>query len=354
MFIQGIGTATPPYRYSQRECWDAFTRSPYLEQLSSRSQAILRKVLSSDNGIETRHFAMSELSQAFSLDPNTLHRRFADNAPALAAEAARKAMEHAEAGSAEIDALIISTCTGYVCPGLTSYVSEKLGLKSGAALADLVGHGCGAALPNLQLANSLITARHAKRVLSICVEICSAAFYVDNDPGVLVSACLFADAAGAVILGDRPGKQIPSVEWTRYRTLLNPRDRDLLRFETRNGMLRNILDKSVPVVVVEHVREVLREILREGNKSKTDIAEWILHSGGRDVLAALQSGSGLGIPAEKLRWSAEVLRENGNISSPSVIFALEKALRNDSDGTWFLSAFGAGISCHGALLEVRH
>jgi alkylresorcinol/alkylpyrone synthase len=69
------------------------------------------------------------------------------------------------------------------------------------------------------------------------------------------------------------------------------------------------------------------------------------------VLAALQTG--LAVPVEKLQWSASVLRENGNVSSPSVIFALEKALRAKAPGgLWLLSAFGAGISCHAALLEV--
>src|SRR5687768_5470403 len=147
MFMQAVGTATPLHKYSQRECWELASRSPDIARLSSRSQAILRKVLTSDNGIQTRHFVMERLEEAFSLDPNTLHRRFADNAPKLAAEAARKAIEQAGVFIADIDAAVISTCTGYLCPGLTSYVSELLGLKPNVYLADLVGHGCGAALP---------------------------------------------------------------------------------------------------------------------------------------------------------------------------------------------------------------
>lgn len=352
MFVHGIGTATPPHRYSQRECWDALTRSPYLEKLSSRSQAILRKVLTSESGIETRSFAMAKLEEAFSLDPNILHARFADHAPALAANAARRALDQAACTAQQIDALIISTCTGYLCPGLTSYVSELLGLRPGIQLADLVGHGCGAALPNLQLGHALLGSGQARRVLSICVEICSAAFYVDNDPGVLISACLFGDGAGAVVLGSAPAPApARSLEWRAFTTVLNPRDRDLLRFETRNGMLRNLLDKTVPVLVVEHVREVLQELLASTGKSQDQISEWILHPGGRDVLVALQAG--LGIPAVNLRWSADVLRRHGNVSSPSIIFALENALQNGaSPGTWFLSAYGAGISCHGAFLSV--
>jgi predicted naringenin-chalcone synthase len=352
MFIQAIGTATPPHRYTQRECWDAYCSSPYLQRLSSRSQAILRKVLSSDNGIESRHFAMHELQEAFACDPNTLHRRFADNAPVIAAEAARKALVRAEQTAEDVEALIISTCTGYLCPGLTSYVSELLGLRPSTYLADLVGHGCGAALPNFQLARSLLNSGHARSVLSICVEICSAAFYIDNDPGVLISTCLFGDGAGAVLLSKEPPKNIRTARFLNFASVLNPKDRDLLRFETRDGMLRNILDKSVPVLVVEHVREVLTRLLTDHKITKDTLTEWILHAGGRDVLLAIQSG--ISLAPENLRWSAEVLREYGNISSPCVIFALDKALSQDARaGTWLLSSFGAGISCHGALLDVQ-
>ena len=352
MFIQGVGTATPPHKYTQRQCWETLQASSYLPNLSSRSQAIIRKVLTSDNGIDTRSFALANLDEAFSLDPNTLHRRFATNAPILAADSARKALQQAGISVAEVEALLVSTCTGYLCPGLTSYVSEMLGLRPEIHLADLVGHGCGAALPSLQLANALLKSGQAQRVLSICVEVCSAAFYLDNDPGVIISACLFGDGAGAIVLGNSPASNLPSLRWVGFETILNPKDRELLRFETRDGMLRNVLDKSVPVLVVDHVREVLNRLAARFGGDRLEIAEWILHSGGRDVLVALQSG--LGIPAEKLRWSAAVLREFGNVSSPSVIFALERALQGQADpGLWFLSSFGAGISCHGALLEVR-
>jgi predicted naringenin-chalcone synthase len=347
MFIQAIGTATPPFRYTQKECWEAYCASPYLSRLSSRSQAILRKVFASENGIETRHFAMGNLQEAFSCDPNTLHRRFADNAPGLARQAAELALSNARTTASEIDALIISTCTGYLCPGLTSYVSELLGLRATACLTDLVGHGCGAALPNLQLGRALLASGDAKTVLSITVEICSAAFYVDNDPGVLISTCLFADGAAAMVLRNEPPAHGRPVRLLDFASVLNPRDRDLLRFETRDGMLRNVLDKSIPVLVVDHVRDVLDGLTR---KRPEQIDKWILHAGGRDVLLALQAG--MQIPSEKLRWSSEVLREFGNVSSPSVIFALQKALREAPGGRWFLSSFGAGISCHGALLDV--
>lgn len=351
MFIAGVGTAVPPQRYTQRECWDAFCRSPYLDKLSSRSQAILRKVLTGDSGIQTRHFVMRDLTEAFAIEPNILHQRFAQNAPALAAQAARNALANAGVEAGEIDALIICTCTGYLCPGLTSYVSELLGLRETTFLFDLVGQGCGAALPAMNMGEALLCSGKAERVLVVAVEICSAAFFVDNDPGVLISNCLFGDGAGAVILQKQRAAR-RAVEWRHFTSHLNPKDRDLLRFELHHGMLRNVLDKSVPVLVVEQLRLVLQHLERAGGVPQENIRGWILHAGGRDVLLAIQTA--LQVPSEQLRWSSEVLRDNGNVSSPCVIFALDKALAaNAPGGTWLLSAFGAGITCHGALLDVE-
>src|SRR2546423_540474 len=92
--------------------------------------------------------------------------------------------------------------------------------------------------------------------LPLCVEICSAAFYLDEDPGVLISACLFGDAAGAMVCSSEASGTRP-LRWLGWQTSLDPKNRDLLRFEQRHGMLRNVLDKSVPFLVVEQAREVL-------------------------------------------------------------------------------------------------
>ena len=67
MFVSGLGTATPPNRYTQLQCWDALVASGHLERLTSRSQAILRKVLRGNNGICSRYLAFDDLSEAFDL-----------------------------------------------------------------------------------------------------------------------------------------------------------------------------------------------------------------------------------------------------------------------------------------------
>ena len=351
MYLSGMGTAVPPLCITQAECWEAFQRSPQLDGLNSRSQALLRRVLLGQNGIATRHIAVTELDEAFVLTPDALHGRFAHHAPRLATEAAQRALAAARLTAADIDAVLISTCTGYLCPGLTSYVSENLGLRPDVLALDLVGQGCGAALPNGRTAEALLTAGRARHVLCICVEICSAAFYLDNDPGVLISACLFGDGAAAAVWSAKPAEHARRVEWAAVGSVHSPADRDELRFDHRGGLLRNILTREVPALAARHAAQVLHDVLRTAAVGRTEITGWILHAGGREVLAALQTQ--MELSETDLRWSSRILHDFGNLSSPFVYFVLRQALDESAPGGWWwLSSFGAGFACHGALLKV--
>lgn len=351
MFLTGIGTAVPPGRFTQKECWEEFHNAPQFAELGSRARAILKKVLNGENGILTRHLAIDGWDTAFVTGPDKLHERFALHAPNLATQAARKALTSAQLVAHDIDAVIISTCTGYLCPGLTSYVIEQLGLRADVHALDLVGQGCGAAMPNLRTAESLLAGGNFQHVLSICVEVCSAAFYLDNDPGVLISACLFADGAGAAVLSQKPCSHGRRVEWKSAHSLHSPADRDLLRFEQKDGMLRNILTRDVPALAAKHAGEMFDTMLKSANLARSDITGWIVHAGGREVLAALKER--LELSDDELRRSIDTLRDYGNVSSPFVFFVLEQALADSTPGGWWwMSSFGAGFSCYGAFLKV--
>ena len=349
MFVTGIGTAVPAKRYSQHECWEELRRSKHFGRLSAPGRLLLERVLLGEHGVRTRHLAVDPLGDALELDPDVLHRRFLQHAPELATRAARRALHDAGLEPREVDAVLISTCTGYLCPGLTSYVGERLGLRADVLALDLVGQGCGAALPNLRTADALLEGP-CEHVLSICVEVCSADLYVDNDPGVLVSACLFGDGAAAAVssLKPRTGRK---VEWLGSISHHEPAERDKLRMESRHGLLRNILSKEVPALAGEHASRVLAQGLNEHGLERGDISAWIWHAGGRTVLERLRDATGL--DEHHTRRSADLLARFGNLSSPFVLFVLAAALaEREKPGWWWMSSFGAGFSCYGALLKV--
>ncbi len=352
MYLNAIGTALPEKRYTKRECLDAFNASDWFARLDARSRAITKLVLTRDNGIEERWLSVESLEEVFAIDPDTLHRRFALHAPRLAAAAGRAALQRAALEREAIDAVIVTTCTGYLCPGLSGYAVEQLGLRHDVLGFDLVGQGCAGALPNWQLANALLQARQCDRVLSICVEVCSAALYLDDDPGVLISACLFGDGAGAAVLSRErpPGRR--RVEWRESASLIDPDNREALRFEHREGMLRNILTRAVPRIAAQHAEEILNKTLARAGVAREQINGWIMHAGGRDVLIALEEN--LRLPPQALRHSRDALRRYGNLSSAFVYFVLDAALADGTPGGWWwMSSFGAGFTCHGALLAVE-
>src|SRR5258705_5269401 len=114
MFLTGLQTAAPANRFTQAECWDALQRADRPE-LNARVRSILQGILTHDNGIETRALALDSLDDGFDLDPDTLHRRFVAHAPRLASQAAAGALRDASLTADRIDAVVVSTCTGYLC-----------------------------------------------------------------------------------------------------------------------------------------------------------------------------------------------------------------------------------------------
>jgi alkylresorcinol/alkylpyrone synthase len=202
----------------------------------------------------------------------------------------------------------------------------------------------------LQVADGLIGSGRARHVLSVCVEVSSAAMCLDNDPGVLISACLFGDGAGAAVLSTEPLRGRRPLQVMPALSRLAPEAREALRFQTRGGLLRNVLTRNVPQLAARHASALFDDALLQARLQREDIVAWIVHSGGRDVLLALQWS--LRLDDDALRFSALVLRNYGNLSSATVYFVLAAALQAQAPaGWWWMTSFGAGFSCHGAVLH---
>jgi predicted naringenin-chalcone synthase len=350
MYLHALATTVPDARYTQEQCWELASRSSLRQTLSRRSFLVLRAILhGKQSGITSRHFAASDVENIFTRSADELNEIFRQEAPRLASRALQAALEQARVRTNRVDALLVSTCTGYLCPCVTSYVAEQLGLRPDAFLQDLVGLGCGAAVPTLRAAQAILHLNPDAVVACVSVEVCSAAFYMDDDPGVLVSACLFADGAAATIWRSQPADE-RAFACDRFTTHHEPAHRDRLRFEQRQGKLRNLLDPTVPELASQAVRRLFDAEVAQ--PEQRPIARAVLHPGGRDVLDAIQ----LVLPDFDLGPSRRVLDRYGNMSSPSVLFALEEALREDApdaERDWWLASFGAGFSAHACRFGPR-
>jgi alkylresorcinol/alkylpyrone synthase len=348
MFLRSLATATPSRSLTQAECLEIARSSPVAGQnLDRRSRLLLSSILRGDSGIDRRQFAVRDVKKLFHLDADELNEEFRQTAPRLAVQALGPALEQAEIAPRELDALVVCTCTGYLCPGVSSYAAEILGLRSDAWLQDLVGLGCGAAIPSLRAVSAVLAANPSARVACVAVEVCSAAFYLDNDPGVIISACLFGDGAAASIWQGKAAPDAP-LRCHSFDTHHAPESRDRIRFEQRGGKLRNLLHSSVPSLAAGAVKQLHD---RASAAVPTRLGRILCHAGGKDVLAALQDR----FPEEDFAIPREILRRHGNMSSPSVLFALAEALKDSSpnrDADWWLVSFGAGFSAHSCRISL--
>jgi alkylresorcinol/alkylpyrone synthase len=339
MYLKSIATAVPPRSFTQQECWQAMNHAELLQSLRPRSADLLRKILTNpDSGIERRNLALENIQRVFDHDAQSLNETFEDEAPRLAGKALANALQKAGIAADELDALFLATCTGYLCPGVTSHVAEQSGMRPDVYLADLVGLGCGAAIPMMRAAQGYVAANPRAKVATVAVEICSAAFYADDDPGVLISLCLFGDGAAAAIWSGEGS----SGDWQagHFTTVHQPENRGKIRFINSAGRLKNQLHRAVPGLVGEAVAGLYA-------KRHTEPDQVLSHSGGRDVIEAIETK----LPFH-LTETRAVLRDHGNMSSPSVLFALERRLSNggSDDQRLWLTAFGAGFAAHACEL----
>ncbi len=311
----------------------------FLDSLKPRSVGLLEKILTNpESGIHRRHLALETIDESFGKGAEELNRSFEAQAPPLAANALSKALALAGLKAEDIDALFVCTCTGYLCPGVSSHIAESMGLRDDIYLVDLVGLGCGAAIPTLRAAHGFLAANPNAIVATVAVEVCSAAFFADDDAGVLISLCLFGDGASAAIWSGqgKPG------DWQagHFTTTHRPEHREKIRFVNSAGRLKNQLHRAVPGLAAEAVAGLYE-------KRSADPDQVLAHSGGRDVVDALES-----VLPFRLAETRDVLRDHGNMSSPSVMFSLEKRLAADhaEDGRLWLTAFGAGFAAHACEL----
>jgi predicted naringenin-chalcone synthase len=335
MYLRSIATAVPDISVTQEACWAELQKGELLSHLQPRSASLLEKILTQGNsGIQQRNFALHDLSRSYERSAEELNQAFETEAPRLASKALLDSLKQSGHVAKEIDALFVCTCSGYLCPGVSSYLAEQLEMRDDVYLADFVGLGCGAAIPMLRAAQGFLAENPDAVVATVAVEICSAAFFADDDPGVLISLCLFADGAAAAIW--KGAGEADDWQAGHFTTTHRPAEREKIRFVNAGGKLKNQLHRTVPTLAAQAVEHLFA-------KRSAEPDQVLAHAGGRDVIDALEK-----VLPFKLTETRDVLSSHGNMSSPSILFALEKRLANreNQDRRLWLTAFGAGFAAH--------
>jgi predicted naringenin-chalcone synthase len=346
--LVGLGTANPPLHVTQREVYDTYVE---LVPLSPKGHDLLKQIMVDNQSIGYRYMAMESLAECvFHNTQDELIARYKKYAVPTATQAARIALEQAGLEPKQIDAVAVNTCTGYLCPGLTSYVAEELGLRHDVRPFDLQGMGCGAGIPCLETGYNFLQAHPNRNVLTLSVEMCTATIVFTEDPAILVSNAIFGDGAGATVLTNRPVEG--GLRLTRFAAGLFPEYRQHLQYVTQDSKLKNTLSVRVPSLGARCGSQVIDQLLGEAGLTRADIDHWVVHPGGEKVLDAFERA--LELPPEALRPSRTVLHDYGNMSSATVLFVLRELLCSTElapGARICMAGFGAGFSAWAALLE---
>lgn len=343
--IASLGIATPPYAVKQSDA-EKFLRNHYAKVLEPKNLSKMIKIFAHPS-VENRYIAVKDLESLVNEDPDSRIERFTQWAVELSLQAIKNALEQTEITVDEITGLVVNTCTGYVCPGISTYLLEKLGFSNTIRMHDLVGSGCGGSIPNLQVCSDMIQGNRDEIVLSVSVEICSATFQMADDLSLIISNALFADGASAAVLCGRPG----ILKLVAVASRCDTKYREDIRYIYKNGQLHNQLSLQLPEFASETVAKVVDDLLTPRGLRREDINHWAFHPGGEKVINTLRDK--LEIPDTKLKQTREILSRYGNMSSPTVLFVLREIIKRDiTPGDWcVIVAFGAGLSAHGLLLK---
>jgi alkylresorcinol/alkylpyrone synthase/polyketide synthase Type III len=335
--IVAVGTAVPPHRFTQQEL---LAMAGYVDDR--------RRGFFTASDIAGRHLWIDPARFRPDESVDDLDARFREGALALAEAAARDAMRRAGWRAADVDFIATTTCTGRLTPSVDAHLIARLGARGDVQRVHVGDTGCASAMVALQQAWSHLHAYPGHRALVIAVEVCSAAYFLDDRLESAVAHAIFADGAGALaVSADGPG---PAVVTTR--TLFRSEHLPAMGFEYPGGRPRVVLSKDVRRIGAGLMGEMARTLMETQGLKRDDVAHWVLHSAGRRVLDRAREL--LELTESQMAPARTVLRDYGNMSSATIVFVLDGLLRSGATvpGDWGLMiGLGPGFAAEGALLR---
>lgn len=339
-YINSISCAVPAHE-GHSKAIDFFLRVISSADEKGKLKAVARRL-----GIERRHTVLRDFFDVDGADkkafyqvdrfPTTAERmnRYQKDALPLALKAVQPLLNSQDGRS--LTHLIVTSCTGFYAPGLDIDIVENLKLNP-RIQRTLIGYmGCYAAIPGLKLAQQIVQSDRKARVLMINVELCTLHWRKGDIPfDQFISFLLFADGcAASVISAESKGLRLDQF----YGTVL-PDTQDLMEWTIGDDGFFMKLDAGLPKVLVRGLKQEKENILWK--KSPQDFDFWAIHPGGRGILNGIQAS--LNLTDEAMAPSREVLRNYGNMSSPTLMFILKEFLEGKKSGLGCALAFGPGL-----------
>jgi alkylresorcinol/alkylpyrone synthase len=342
--LVSLATSVPPNVFLQKDvlaaAWDVFgPRFPEFETLSS---------IFTNTGIAKRHGVKPF---EWYLGQNGWPERtkaFLEGAEALFVDVAGKALASAELDGADIDTVVTVCSTGIATPSLDARVARKMGFRSDISRIPVFGLGCAGGVSGLSIAARLAQARPGTNVLLVALELCSLALRLDElTKANIVAVALFGDGAAAIVLraGDGGATQIE-----HSGEHLWPDTLGIMGWSVDPEGFGVIFRRTIPNFVTENLNPAVVQILARMQLTLADIDRFVCHPGGARVVSALETA--LELHQGTLDHERQVLADYGNMSAPTVLFALERARAAGLPSRSLLTALGPGFTA--SCVTLRH
>jgi alpha-pyrone synthase len=362
--ILGLGTAVPPTVFHQT------TAAEIARSVSCRTkeQETWLPTIYSQTGIQTRHMAFAQevvddmvnctrhtksvfLPRGTADDhgPSTGQRmqHYVQEAAPLAREASAVALRQARLAPADITHLITISCTGFRAPGVDYELVRGLGLAPTIERTHIGFMGCHGALNGLRVAQALAGSEPDTRILLCAVELCSVHYFYGWDPEKMVANALFGDGSAAIV--GVPASLAPAGAWRVAATgsCYIPDSAGDMTWTVGDHGFEMTLTKRVPGLIASNLRPWLEGWLSKNGLALGQVGSWAIHPGGPRILTAVEEA--LGLSREQTKTGLEVLGEYGNMSSPTVLFILERLRDRQAARPCVALGFGPGMVAEATL-----
>jgi predicted naringenin-chalcone synthase len=346
--VRAIHTATPPERLT-RAAWLDFA-----DRITPREvdRALLAR-LADRSEIESRGAAAATEPPFYAGEapPGTAARMqlWSRTARATALEASSGALAASTTDPTSITHLVTASCTGFDSPGIDAHLIERLGLSPSVARVNVGFMGCHAAVNALAVARNAALADPAARILVVCAEVCSAHFHYSTRIDQLIANTLFGDGAAAAIIDGAAEREGAAPRLAATHALYLAGTAGEMAWTIGDRGFEMTLGARVPDVLRTEVGAWVASALATHGLSIADVGAWAIHPGGPRVIESVLAS--LSLPASAGEPSRAVLRAHGNMSSATLLFILERLMREGAPRPWVGLAFGPGLV--GEMMVVR-
>ena len=360
MKLAGIGTAVPTHAIQQE---DAARRAIELGTTWKHQRTLRALYLRS--GVQQRHTVVMESpgaglppEQTFytassgpaDRGPTTAQRmqKYEQAAGELAESASRAAICSARILPSAVTHIVTVCCSGFAAPGVDVTLIDRLNLSRDVERVHVGFMGCHGALNGLRVARGLVAATPGACVLLCAVELCSLHHQYTDDPEQLVANALFADGAAAVIVQE-DSTGVPAWQLVSQASTVVPNTAEMMSWKIGDHGFAMSLSPQVPEVIRRELKPWLSKWLRQSALEIDQVRSWAIHPGGPRILSA--AADALGLAPVQLTESRQILATHGNMSSPTVLFILQRVMATADSSPCVLLAFGPGLTIEAGLVR---